>query len=103
MVTKNTARAPIPKASGKSRTVLIIEDEEFIRDLITMKFAMKGYAVLAATTVEAGRLLLEKTAVDLICLDILLPMQDGFSFLAELKADERFKHIPVFINKFSHL
>jgi DNA-binding response OmpR family regulator len=82
---------------GKSRTVLVVEDEEFIRDLIKKKLETKGYTVLTAETAEDGREILHRTPVDLICLDILLPVQDGFSFLEELKANEQFKHIPVFI------
>ena len=77
--------------------VLIIEDDVFILDLLCGKLEQVAEKVLVAHDCDEAQKILLDERIDVILLDILLPRKDGFTFLKELKADERFKKIPVVI------
>lgn len=62
-------------------TILIIEDEEPIRELIKMNLSMAGYDSLEASDGEEGLQLINTEQIDLIILDIMLPKFDGFDLL----------------------
>lgn len=77
--------------------VLIVEDDVLLVDLLERKLAQEGYRAYRAIDAAQARRVLEGNPIDLILLDIVLPGTDGFSFLAELKAHDRFRAIPVII------
>lgn len=84
-------------SAARGKNILIVEDDILLVDLLEYKFAASGYRVERAFDADAARLLLAKNSFDIILLDLVLPGVDGFSFLAELKRDERLKNIPVVI------
>ena len=79
------------------RSVLLIEDDELLSGLLVKKFSEKGFKVYTTYRAEEVRTILENTHIDIIGLDLLLPGLDGFTFLEEMKKDEKFKHIPILI------
>lgn len=62
--------------------ILIVEDEEAIRLVLSMHLSLVSYDVYQAGEANRARQLLEQKSVDLAILDVMLPGQDGFS-LAE--------------------
>lgn len=80
-----------------AKKILIIEDDKFIRDLIGQQLLKEGYDISEAIDGNEGLELLKKESPDLILLDIILPGMDGFSFLAQIKSEEKTKNIPVII------
>lgn len=66
-------------------SILIIEDEIEIADLIRLYLEKEGFAVMHTETAEQGINLLEREKVDLVVLDINLPGMDGFEFLQETR------------------
>lgn len=92
VVPEPVAPPPAPRA-----TVLIIEDDMFLLELLEKKFVQEGYRVMRAMDAEQARRVLAGEKVAVILLDIVLPGIDGFTFLAELKSDEAHKAIPVII------
>ncbi len=64
--------------------ILIIEDEDPIRELIKLHLTMAGYEVLEAATGSKGLELIKNEEIDLILLDIMLPGIDGLSLLPEI-------------------
>lgn len=80
-----------------SRTVLIIEDDAFLRELAADKLRKEGYTVLEAITGEEGLEKLKELRPDLILLDLILPEMDGFEVLARIQKDEKTRPIPVMI------
>jgi len=66
-------------------TVLVIDDEESIRDSFKMIFEFEGYRLLLAATGEEGLGLAEGEDPDIIFLDIKLPGMDGLEVLKQLK------------------
>jgi len=78
------------------KTVLIVEDDMFIADLLGRKLHEK-YTVHQAGDTSAADRILADDSVDLICLDIMLPGEDGYSYLARLKESPDHQNIPVVI------
>lgn len=72
---------PTTIGSTPKGTILIVEDDRFLRDLITGKLEKEGYAIATAVDGKEG---LEKLASErplLVLLDLILPEVDGFEFL----------------------
>ncbi|MHB8079728.1 MAG: response regulator [Candidatus Krumholzibacteriia bacterium] len=78
-------------------TVLVIEDEDDILELITVSLTREGFRVLGAGTGEEGLALARAEAPDLIVLDLMLPGMDGLQVCRELRADPRARALPVLI------
>jgi len=78
-----------------SKKVLIIDDEEEVRELFQKKLNASGYVALSSETGEAGLESARKESPDLIILDIRLPGIDGTEVFRILKEDPSTQHIPV--------
>ena len=92
------ALVPAPllaRASG--HTVLVVDDEPDIRELLTELLTMEGFDVLTAENgADALRVLAGRTA-DAIVLDLMMPVMDGRGFRAEQRKDPRISSIPVIV------
>ncbi len=73
--------------------ILIIEDEEPIRELIKLNLSMVGYDILEASDGEEGLHYINNEKVDLVLLDLMLPKIDGFELLPKIFK----KNIPTII------
>src|SRR5437763_2370116 len=80
---------------GVMTTILIVEDNEMNRDMLSRRLERKGYKVLIAVDGEKGFEVARANTPDLILMDMSLPVVDGWEATRRLKADERLKHIPV--------
>ncbi|MBN2221870.1 MAG: response regulator, partial [Vallitaleaceae bacterium] len=78
-----------------TQTILTIDDEEHILELLRYNLEKNGYAVLQADTGESGLKLLKDHEVDMILLDLMLPGIDGYEVLRRIRNDEAIKKIPV--------
>jgi CheY-like chemotaxis protein len=76
-------------------TILIVEDNEMNRDMLSRRLERKGYNVLIAVDGEKGVEVARANRPDLILMDMSLPVVDGWEATRQLKADDRLKHIPV--------
>lgn len=72
------------QASGSKR-ILIVEDEEALSSALKMKLTAVGYDVTVAATGQEGVDQAVPGNFDLIILDLILPVMDGFTVLAKLK------------------
>ena len=76
-----------PKGTGQS--ILLLDDDHFLLDMYSMKFMQKGYTVEAAqSTAEALTSLRGGLKPDAVLFDIVMPGEDGFSFLSTVKAEK---------------
>ena len=66
-------------------TILIIEDEKSIVDLISFNLKREGYEILSAFDGGAGLELALSGRADLVLLDVMLPVMDGFEVLRRLR------------------
>jgi CheY-like chemotaxis protein len=76
-------------------TILIVEDNEMNRDMLSRRLERKGYEVLIAVDGEMGIDVARASAPDLILMDMSLPVVDGWEATRRMKADDVLKHIPV--------
>src|SRR3954463_7876719 len=76
-------------------TILVVDDDESMRDLLRLHLGAAGYEVqVAEDAIVAGYMVLRSTP-DLIISDVNMPHMDGFEFIAALKADSSVPDIPV--------
>lgn len=67
------------------KKILLVEDEDFIRELYTRQLTKAGFAVKSAVDGQAGLNLLKNEQFDLLLLDIMLPGMNGLQLLREFK------------------
>ena len=75
--------------------VLIVEDNEMNRDMLSRRLQRRGYAVLIAEDGERGVAVATAERPDLILMDMSLPVLDGWEATRRLKADPATRPIPV--------
>jgi two-component system cell cycle response regulator DivK len=75
--------------------ILLVEDNEMNRDMLSRRLQCKGYALVIALDGEAGVALAYTEAPDLILMDMSLPVLDGWEATQRLKADPKTKSIPI--------
>ncbi|RKH21054.1 response regulator [Corallococcus praedator] len=82
-----------------SRCILVVEDDFYIRESIRELLEEEGHTVVCADHGAHALTLLEtlRPPPDLILLDLMMPVKDGFQFRTEQRADARFAHIPVVV------
>lgn len=78
-----------------NETILIVEDEADIRELIRYNMEREGYKVAECASAESAREYLNRSLPDLVLLDLMLPGTDGFAFCRSLRASERTARVPV--------
>jgi two-component system, cell cycle response regulator DivK len=76
-------------------TILIVEDNELNRDMLSRRLVRKGYEVLLAVDGEHGISVARGSAPDLILMDMSLPLVDGWEATRRMKADDALKRIPI--------
>jgi len=80
-----------------AKKILIIEDDKFLRKVITKKLSKGGYSVIEAIDGEKGLEAVKKEKPDLVLLDLVLPEMDGFEVLAKMKKESSLSKTPVII------
>ena len=76
-------------------SILVVDDDESLRELLRLHLSSAGYDVrVAEDAISAGYMVL-KSPPDLIISDVNMPHMDGFEFVAALKADKTLPPIPV--------
>ncbi len=75
--------------------ILLVEDNEPNRDMLSRRLVRRGYQVDIAVDGREGLAMAGSSSPDLILLDLSLPEMDGWEVLRQLKQDPAMKHIPV--------
>jgi DNA-binding response OmpR family regulator len=80
----------------KECTVLVVDDSQMIRTLLLRHLRQGGYkSVLEATNGQEALELLAEHPVDLVLLDINMPVMDGYATLEKIKSDDRWREVSV--------
>jgi two-component system alkaline phosphatase synthesis response regulator PhoP len=81
----------------KNSTILVIEDEQDIRDLISFQLKSEGHEVLACENVDKGISVVERSEqIDLFIIDWMLPgVMNGLEFTKRLRAQKKFANTPI--------
>lgn len=75
--------------------ILLVEDNELNRDMLSRRLERKGYEVLVAIDGEQGIAMSQRESPDLILMDMSLPVLDGWQATRQLKANPQTKSIPI--------
>ncbi len=75
--------------------ILLVEDNEMNRDMLSRRLARKGYTVVCAVDGQSGLAKTRSEAPDLVLMDMSLPVLDGWEATRQIKADPVLKAIPV--------
>ena len=75
--------------------VLLVEDNEMNRDMLTRRLERKGYEVVIAVDGQAGIDMASSSNPDIILMDLSLPVIDGWEATRKIKADPATQPIPV--------
>jgi sigma-B regulation protein RsbU (phosphoserine phosphatase) len=78
-----------------SETILAVDDDVDILELIQMSLTVEGFDVITANDGMSGLEKARTSSPDLILLDLMMPVMDGFEVIDKLKADEQTRAIPV--------
>ncbi len=82
-----------------NKKILLVEDDQDIRETLVELLEGEGYEVLFAENGQIGLDKLSETSElpNLILLDLMMPVKDGFQFCAEKEADPKIAHLPVVV------
>ncbi len=75
--------------------ILLVEDNEMNRDMLSRRLARKGFEVVIAEDGQKGVDMTLSENPDLVLMDMSLPVVDGWEATRRLKASEETKHIPI--------
>jgi PAS domain S-box-containing protein len=78
-------------------TVMVAEDDERTREMVTRMLNKAGWQVIEANNGEMALRCLEAYQPDLILLDLMMPEMDGFEFIVNMRKHEQWRHIPVVV------
>src|SRR5262245_49885609 len=76
-------------------TILLVEDNEMNRDMLSRRLVRKGFSVITAHDGEQGHAMACSELPDLILMDIGLPEMDGWEVTRLLKSNDETSHIPI--------
>jgi DNA-binding response OmpR family regulator len=84
-------------APSSAKSILCIEDEQEMIDLIRLILTRRGFEVKGANGGKEGLAIIQKDHPDLVLLDLMMPDMDGWEVYQQMKADETTKDIPVIV------
>ena len=82
---------------GSAQSVLLIDDDKNVRDLVSRSLADAGWEVVEAENGQVGLERLTQAHPSVILLDLMMPVMDGFDFLLAKHASEEWRDIPVVV------
>jgi signal transduction histidine kinase/CheY-like chemotaxis protein len=86
----------VPSEAAHGRlTVLIVDDDPSVHDVLSATLGRQGYEILHAADGEEALQIMRKSRPDVVTLDVMMPKIDGWSVLGIMKSDSRLQDIPV--------
>ena len=82
-------------SAGTGPVVLIVDDDDRLREYVRVNLEMDGYAVREAANAEEGLRVLEESTPDLVLLDVMMPQVDGWEMLRRVQERHGVGTIPV--------
>lgn len=79
------------------KKIVIAEDDRFLANAYRIKLTKMGFDVVVMSDGDQVIKYLTDTMPDLILLDLIMPIKDGFDTLSEIRAQEKFKKVPIIV------
>ncbi len=83
--------------ASQQYSLLVVDDNEMNRDMLGRRLQRQGYRVTMAVDGRQALEFIREETFDLVLLDIMLPVMNGYEVLEELRADQALSQIPVII------
>ncbi len=83
--------------ASQQYSLLVVDDNEMNRDMLGRRLQRQGYRVTRAVNGRQALEIIRAETFDLVLLDIMLPVMNGYEVLEELRADQALSQIPVII------
>ncbi len=77
------------------KQILIVEDKATSRELLRTVLERQGYSVIEAKDGEEALQQLQAATLDLVLLDLQIPIRNGYDVLRKIRSDDRLAHLPV--------
>jgi len=78
-----------------SKIILIVDDSESIREVVSFTLENEGYKVLVGEDGKDALKFLDNRPIDLIITDLHMPEMDGIELIKEVRSMDSYKHIPI--------
>lgn len=78
-------------------TVLVIDDEDYVADMLASALEIEGYTVHLAYNGRDGLALAQTLRVDLVIIDIMMPYMNGIALVQELRHLDHTLHVPIIL------
>ena len=85
------------KQKTVKKYILVVEDEDIYAKLLQKRLTEKGYDVKVVGNGKSAMISLKKRRPDLVLLDLVLPIMDGYELLEKVRKDETLKNLKVMI------
>jgi len=82
---------------SNNKTLLVVDDDEENCELLKRRFEKRGFKVELASDGQEGLMALALNDVNLVFLDLNMPLMNGFTFLEKVKMNKNHREIPVFV------
>lgn len=83
--------------ANKKYRILVVEDDKFISKAYKAGLEREGFEVIAAVDGKEAIDRLTEGNIDLVLLDLILPIKNGFDVLADIKLNDDFRKIPIIV------
>ena len=91
-----TLRCP-PRDTSHRPTVLVVDDDKMLREIIGTNLELGGFSVLSAPDGPSALALLDDHLPDVVVLDVLMPLMDGYATLGRIRRHATASHVPVIV------
>jgi PAS domain S-box-containing protein len=95
ITTRRLQPVPVARAEHDSNTILVIDDDPTVREMMRRYLQQEGFRVVSAADGEEGLRIAARIVPSVITLDVVMPERDGWDVLRSLKSDPRLSAIPV--------
>lgn len=79
------------------KKILVVDDEPDILKTVNFRLKKAGYEALTAANGQEAIAIIRKEKIDLVLLDLVMPVMDGYELYRIIKGDENFRDIPIII------
>lgn len=97
VLTGNKSDAQPQSGKASPKTVLVVEDEKALVDILDDRLTREGFHVIKASNGKEGLDLVTTHRPDVVLLDLMMPVMDGTSMLHRLRDIPAFKKLPVIV------
>lgn len=84
-------------SKDKKNKVLVVEDDIFLAGIYSKKFSNEGYDTMVVSDGKKALSVIKQKKPDIVLLDVMLPVMDGFEVLRNIKRDRSIKNIPIIL------